>query len=81
MRVEIERCVDAAFQRFPHHEIEPVQVLDLVALDRAADEIGIGLLDTRRRERRFQQRCSFTVAMPASELCYQPASPGLAGTN
>ena len=55
MRVEIERAVDAAFKRVVHDEIEPLQMLDHVALDSAADKIGKGLLDPFRRQIALEQ--------------------------
>src|SRR5215470_8410740 len=50
VRVEIERRVHAALERVVEDEVQPVQMIDLKALNRTFDEIPIRRLDAFRCE-------------------------------
>src|ERR1700690_551524 len=55
VRIQIERGVDAAFERVLHDEGEAVEVRELVARDLAADEVRKSPLDALGRQRLFEK--------------------------
>ena len=55
MRVEVERAVHPAFERFLHDEIQTLKMLDDITHDLAADEGGKLPADALDRQRALQE--------------------------
>src|SRR6056297_1003775 len=64
MTVETKRHVDATFERFTEHEVQPIEMIKLITLDIALNELWKGRLDPLARQLFLDERVITGVISP-----------------